>query len=118
MGAHFMPDVFAAQTKTQEGDKKTEGDGKITDALPLVIDDHTAPPAHTLPNRARTFVILTVGLTLWLLPFAAIGLWRGWDSLHAQEYRYFTQAALVTFGGAYAVLAYVTQALTTSPIIG
>jgi len=37
-------------------------------------------------------------------------LWRGPDSLHAHEYRFFTQAALVTFGGAYAVLAYVTQA--------
>ena len=115
LGAHFMPDVFAAPPKTKEADKKTEGDGQITDALPLAIDDHAAPPAHTLPNRTRTFVILAVGLALWLLPFAAIGLWRGWDSLHAQEYRYFTQAALVTFGGAYAVLAYVTQALTTSP---
>ncbi|HEY0657930.1 MAG TPA: chromate transporter, partial [Pyrinomonadaceae bacterium] len=48
-------------------------------------------------------------------PFITLGLWRGFDSLHAQEYRYFTQAALVTFGGAYAVLAYVTQALTTAP---
>jgi chromate transporter len=35
-------------------------------------------------------------------------------SLHAQEYRFFTQAALVTFGGAYAVLAYVTQAAAGS----
>jgi chromate transporter len=47
---------------------------------------------------------------LWVLPFAALIAWRGWHSLHAQEYRFFTQAALVTFGGAYAVLAYVTQA--------
>ncbi len=114
-GAHFMPNVFAAQPKTKEADKKTEGDGEITDQLPLVIDDHAAPPAHTLPNKTRTFKILAVGLALWLLPFFALGLWRGWGSLHAQEYRYFTQAALVTFGGAYAVLAYVTQALTTDP---
>jgi len=114
-GAHFMPNVFAAQPKTKEADRKTEGDGQIADALPLVIDDHAAPPAHTLPNGARTFKILAVGFALWLLPFVAVGLWRGFDSLHAQEYRYFTQAALVTFGGAYAVLAYVTQALTTAP---
>ena len=40
--------------------------------------------------------------------------WRGWTSLHAQEYRFFTLAAFVTFGGAYAVLAYVTQVATTS----
>jgi len=37
-------------------------------------------------------------------------LWRGWGSLHVQEYRFFTQAALVTFGGAYAVVACVRQA--------
>jgi len=47
---------------------------------------------------------------LWALPFAVLIAWRGWPSLHVQEYRFFTQAALVTFGGAYAVLAYVTQA--------
>ncbi len=115
LGARFMPNVFAAQTKTKETDTKAEGNGGITDALPLVIDDNAPPPAHTLPNRIRTFKILAVGITLWLLPFASIGLWRGFGSLHAHEYRYFTQAALVTFGGAYAVLAYVTQALTTSP---
>ncbi len=48
-------------------------------------------------------------------PLVLIGLWEGWNSLHSQEYRFFTQAALVTFGGAYAVLAYVTQALTANP---
>ena len=47
---------------------------------------------------------------MWALPFAALVAFRGWSSLHAQEYLFFTQAALVTFGGAYAVLAYVTQA--------
>src|SRR5687767_13987855 len=95
LGANFMPTVFAAKPKTKEADKKTEGDGEITDALPLVIDDDAAPPAHTLPSRGRTFKILAVSLVLWLLPFLAIGLWRGFGSLHAQEYRYFTQAALV-----------------------
>ncbi len=114
-GAHFMPSVFAAQPKTKEADKKTEGDAQITDKLPLIIDDHAAPPAHTLPDKIRTFKILAVGIMLWLLPFFALGMWRGFDSLHGQEYRFFTQAALVTFGGAYTVLAYVTQALTTDP---
>jgi len=77
---------------------------------PLIIDDAAPPPAHTLPSRARILRVLAVGLACWALPFAALVMWRGWDSLHAQEYRFFTQAALVTFGGAYAVLAYVTQA--------
>jgi chromate transporter len=49
-------------------------------------------------------------VVLWALPAALLIAWRGWDSLHMQGYLFFTQAALVTFGGAYAVLAYVTQA--------
>jgi chromate transporter len=75
-----------------------------------VIDDEAPPPPHTLPSRRRALRTLGVGIVLWALPFAAIVAWRGWASLHAQAYRFFTQAALVTFGGAYAVLAYVTQA--------
>ena len=75
-----------------------------------VIDDDATRPAHTLPSRSRALRTLAAGLALWALPFAAIVAWRGWSSLHAQEYGFFTQAALVTFGGAYSVLAYVTQA--------
>jgi chromate transporter len=67
-------------------------------------------PAHTLPLRNRAWKTLAIGIALWAIPYVALIAWRGWASLHAQEYRFFTQAALVTFGGAYAVLAYVTQA--------
>lgn len=115
IGARYMPGVFnAAPPKTKEADRKTEGEGEMADVLPLVIDDHAPPPAHTLPSHKRTLATLAVGVMLWVLPFAALIAWRGWDSLHAQEYRFFTQAALVTFGGAYAVLAYVTQAAAGS----
>ncbi|HEV2762903.1 MAG TPA: chromate transporter, partial [Pyrinomonadaceae bacterium] len=82
---------------------------------PLVIDDDAPPPEHTRPSRRRVFVTLAVGVALWLLPFALLLLWRGRASLHAQQYLYFTKAAFVTFGGAYAVLAYVTQAVTVEP---
>jgi chromate transporter len=50
-----------------------------------------------------------VGVVLWTLPLIGLIAWRGWGSLHIQEYKFFSLAALVTFGGAYAVLAYVTQ---------
>ena len=62
----------------------------------------------------RAVRIAAAGLLLWSGPFFALGLWRGWSSLHALLYRFFTQAAFVTFGGAYAVLAYVTQAAVQS----
>lgn len=79
-----------------------------------VLDDYSPLPFQTPPSSSRTLRTLTIGIALWALPFAALIAWRGWASLHAQEYRFFTQAALVTFGGAYAVLAYVTQAAVTN----
>jgi chromate transporter len=85
-----------------------------TDACSPIISDHAPTPAHTLPSSARVFKLLVVGIALWALPLAAIIAWRGWGSIYAQEYRFFTQAAFVTFGGAYAVLAYVTQAAVHS----
>ena len=113
LGTRFLPQRFAAAPKIKETDKKVEDEDE--NILPLVIDDDHAPPAHTLPDKIRTLKILAVGIALWLAPFLILILWRGWDSLHAQEYRFFTTAALVTFGGAYAVLAYVTQILTADP---
>jgi chromate transporter len=105
-GVRFWPRTFIAKAVTKEADTKTEGDSGV---VPLAIDDHAPLPAHTLPSRARALKVIAFGFILWLLPLAALVAWRGWGSLHAQEYRFFTQAALVTFGGAYAVLAYVTQ---------
>ena len=116
LGARHAPNVFnAAPPVVKAANIETEAENQSTSELPLVIDDHAPPPVHTLPSRVRVLQILAVGLTLWTLPFLLLVAWRGFDSLHAHGYRFFTQAALVTFGGAYAVLAYVTQALTTSP---
>ncbi len=81
----------------------------------LVIADNAGQIEHTRPSRLRLIKTLAVGILLWMLPFAALIAWRGFDSLPAQEYKFFTISALVTFGGAYAVLAYVTQAVTTFP---
>ncbi|HZG54340.1 MAG TPA: chromate transporter [Pyrinomonadaceae bacterium] len=98
--------------ETGRGEASTE---RSTPTPPsFMIEDDAPPPAHTLPSRIRTLKILLAGFLLWALPFAAIIWWGGWGGLHADEYRFFTQAALVTFGGAYAVLAYVTQAAVGS----
>ena len=75
----------------------------------LVEVDTPAPP-HTRPHRGRLLVVLTVGLILWGLPMAAlVNLW-GWQGTLTQMGAFFTRAALLTFGGAYAVLPYVQQA--------
>jgi chromate transporter len=110
-GIRFLPDIFSAKAKNNENSRhKSEQHDSSLAETPLIISDDSPPTLHTVPNRTRILKILTVGLALWLVPFVLIGSWQGWNSLHAQEYRFFTQAALVTFGGAYAVLAYVTQA--------
>jgi chromate transporter len=113
LGERLWPQVFGAAASTRMPGDHTKREAKEAGALPLVIDDHAQPPEHTLPSRRRALLTLAVGLALWLLPFAALVAWRGRASLHAQEYRFFTQTALVTFGGAYAVLAYVTQAASS-----
>jgi chromate transporter len=111
IGARLWPAVFAKAPNTAvAGNNRLSAGEQTANQLPIVIDDQAPPPAHTLPSRGRAVRTILVGIALWALPFAALVTWRGWSSLHAQEYRFFTQAALVTFGGAYAVLAYVTQA--------
>ncbi|HEX8774204.1 MAG TPA: chromate efflux transporter [Pyrinomonadaceae bacterium] len=110
-GVRLWPQVFGAAASNRQAQvSETKDEENAGAALPLLIDDHAPPLAHTLPGRSRSLKTLACGLVLWLLPFVALVWWRGPSSLHAQEYRFFTQAALVTFGGAYAVLAYVTQA--------
>jgi len=62
------------------------------------------------PSWGRTARVLAIGLAVWLVPLAAVALAAGSGSVLAQEAVFFTIASLVTFGGAYAVLAYVNQA--------
>ncbi|MCA1635984.1 MAG: chromate efflux transporter [Acidobacteria bacterium] len=118
-GARLSPETFAAAPKGEKESKASslnEGASQPdAESPPLVIEDHAPPPSHTLPNRGRVFRVLSVGAVLWILPFALLVAARGSGGIHAQEYLFFTKAALVTFGGAYAVLAYVTQAVTSAP---
>jgi len=81
---------------------------KSTSAI-SVISDEQESPAHARPNLARAFWVSIVWLTLWLTPTAIVGAVRGWDSTLFKEGLFFSKAAVVTFGGAYAVLPYVTQ---------
>jgi chromate transporter len=62
------------------------------------------------PGWRRSLVVLIVGLAAWLVPIAAIALWRRDAGTLTDMGWFFSKAALVTFGGAYAVLAYVDQA--------
>jgi chromate transporter len=62
------------------------------------------------PSWGRSLLVLIVGLAAWLVPIAAVALWRQDAGTLADMGWFFSKAALVTFGGAYAVLVYVDQA--------
>jgi chromate transporter len=74
-----------------------------------VIDDHTPTPSHALFSWARLGSIALVGLVLWGGVMAALITSYGWEGTLTQMGWFFTKAALLTFGGAYAVLPYVYQ---------
>jgi chromate transporter len=78
----------------------------------IALRDDAPSPAHTVPNRIRTVTTLLVGLVVWLVPIALIAAWRGPDDTLTEMGSFFSRAALITFGGAYAVLAYVNVAAT------
>ena len=73
---------------------------------PLIADDalHSEPP-----SRRHAALVLSLGLLAWGLPIAVVAMFTGGDSVFTEQSLFFSGAALVTFGGAYAVLAYVAQ---------
>ncbi|MCD4535366.1 chromate efflux transporter [Nocardioides sp. cx-169] len=73
---------------------------------PLISDD----ALHTeRPSGRRSAAVLTAGVVLWTLPVLVAGLLAGRESVYVDQGLFFSGAAVVTFGGAYAVLAYVAQ---------
>jgi len=66
-------------------------------------------PAHARPNFARALSVAALWLTLWLVPVIALMATLGADNVFSQIAVFFSKMAVVTFGGAYAVLAYVAQ---------
>lgn len=92
---------------TRTGRADFRASGAIGTALNGTPD--TAPGADVRPSAARALKLLAIWLPLWFAPVAAIALASGPHSVFAQLGVFFSKMAVVTFGGAYAVLAYVAQ---------
>ena len=100
LGGRFAPSQFAPGG----------GHGKAAPSLgPALIDDHTPTPEHALFSWRRFSRVLVACLALWLAGMGALMALYGWDAVLTQMGWFFTKAALMTFGGAYAVLPYVFQ---------
>lgn len=96
LGAQLWPEKF-----TLAG-----GHGGGATAL---IDDHAEQQEHTKISIWRLTRYAAVGFACWAVPMALLALWQGWSGTFTQMGWFFTKAALLTFGGAYAVLPYVYQ---------
>ncbi|OJF14124.1 chromate efflux transporter [Couchioplanes caeruleus] len=83
------------------------GHGTAADGpQPLISDDVLH---HEQPSGRRALIILGVGLLAWFVPVALVAVTTGADSVYTQQGLFFSGTAVVTFGGAYAVLAFVAQ---------
>jgi chromate transporter len=100
VGARLLPKSFEMASPAHA----------TTDAGGALIDDHTAPPAHASFSWGRFAWALAVGIALWLAAMALLVYLQGGQDMLSRMATFFTKAAFVTFGGAYAVLPYVNQA--------
>ena len=99
-GSFIVPEKFRAGGH-QEGSENSYG--------PALIDDDTPVPAHARFKWSRLIVFTLVGLSIWGAVMASLLTAYRWEGVLTQMGWFFTKAALVTFGGAYAVLPYVYQ---------
>jgi len=98
-GSRLLPEAFRPPPAAAP-----PGAAPDVDAL---LDEQT--PAHTSPSIARAVRVAGIGLLLWWVPIAALFLARGGDDVFTTIALFFSKLAVVTFGGAYAVLAYMAQ---------
>jgi chromate transporter len=89
-----LPELGAPRAVADEGPR------------PLIPDDSLH---HARPSGRRSVTVLALGLLLWFTPIVAAAVLFGRTSVFVDQGVFFSGAAVVTFGGAYAVLAYVAQ---------
>ncbi|MEQ1742913.1 MAG: chromate efflux transporter [Candidatus Nitrotoga sp.] len=100
LGGRIAPDKFKAGGGHGSADKSFG---------PALIDDDTPTPEHARFHWGRLVKVVVVGGSLWAVPMGLLNAVYGWHHTLTQMGWFFTKAALLTFGGAYAVLPYVYQ---------
>ena len=99
-GGRFVPQYFNANSNHGKTQKSYGA---------ALIDDHTPTPEHAKFRWLPLVKIAFVGAILWAAPMGLLVATQGWNGTLTQMAWFFTKAALLTFGGAYAVLPYVYQ---------
>jgi chromate transporter len=104
LGARLRPQAF--RPGGGHGGSHASADAGRPRAL---IDDDTPTPEHARFSRRRLVAVVSIGVGLMLATWLLLASWGGARGTLAQMGWFFTKAALLTFGGAYAVLPYVVQ---------
>lgn len=102
VGDRFAPSWFNARAAKHH----TESPSKNA----ALMDDDTPLPEHAKFSWSTFRKVLLIGLSCWVGAMALLVAYYGWSSVYTQMALFFSKAALLTFGGAYAVLPYVFQA--------
>jgi chromate transporter len=100
VGKRISPAAFPEPAKVLAGAEHTT----VIDAMAA-----SGELLHTRPSAARAVRVFAVCAVLWGAPLLALATFAGHESVFVQEGIFFSKAAVVTFGGAYAVLAYIAQ---------
>jgi chromate transporter len=98
---------IGAQSGRPEFAAVEHGGGKNAAAIDSLFGDEL--PDHIRPSIPRALKVSAVWLLLWLVPVGALLFAFGSANVFSQIALFFSKMAMVTFGGAYAVLAYVAQ---------
>src|SRR3990170_8486129 len=100
LGGRFAPEKFSA-AGAHAASRASYG--------PALIDDGTPTPPYALFSWRRLWAYAGAGIAIWAVALGALAAASGWEGPLTQMGWFFTKAALLTFGGAYAVLPYVYQ---------
>jgi chromate transporter len=98
VGGYLRPAAFEVRHPAIDADPEAPA--------PLIADD----ALHDAPRSGRRAIgVLAAGVAIWSIPIVGLALWQGTSSTLFEQALFFSGAAVVTFGGAYAVLAYIGQ---------
>jgi len=86
-----------------------KGKSKEAHHADVVLNDEMLAQDRANPTWLRSLKVTAVCLSFWFLPLIMVGVWRGWNDILVDIGILFSKATVVTFGGAYAVLAYISQ---------
>jgi chromate transporter len=97
-GSRFMPSTFIVSRKNGTPAPR-----------PTDSNENRLATPNNLATWTHSLKVIMICIPLWFLPIVVFGLTRGWNDIFVDIGLFFSKAAMVTFGGAYSVLAYIGQ---------